>query len=129
MVGRGRVLEAHEERLRQAIVGADTAVLAALWAPEYLSTSAVGHTSTRDESLMAYGGGLVRVDSAEVSDLDIRVYGNTAVVLGLQRWGGQAAGRPFSGLARFQHVWLRQRDGSWQLVASQLTGQPAGPPR
>lgn len=112
-----------EEQLRQGIVAADTVALAALWASEYLSTSAVGHTSNRAESLVAYGTGLVKVASAEVRDLDVRTYGNTAVSLGMLDWSGAAAGRPFSGTARFQHVWV-MRDGNWQLVASQLTNQP-----
>lgn len=113
-----------EERLRQGIVAADTATLATLWAPEYLSTSAVGHTSNRVESLVAYGTRLVTVDSAVVRDVDVRTYGSTAVSLGMLDWSGAAAGRPFRGTARFQHVWVL-RDGAWQLVASQLTNQPS----
>lgn len=119
-------VEPLEERLRAAIVAEDTATLADLLAPEYLSTSAVGHTSTRDESLLAYGAGMVRVDSAAIGNLDIRSYGRTAVSLGLMRWGGSAAGRPFAATVRFQHVWVRQDDGRWRLVASQLTTQPEG---
>lgn len=121
-----------EERLRQGMVTADTAVLGALWAAEYMSTSAVGHTSNRTESLMAYGSGLVKVDTAVVRDLDVRTYRTTAVSLGLLDWVGSAAGRPFRGTVRFQHVWVLN-DGDWRLVASQLTNQPApdatGPPR
>lgn len=118
------LFEALEDSLLKAILSPDTVVLGQLWAPEYLSTSAVGHTSSRSESLMAYGGGLVHVDSAQIGNLDIRRYGQAGVVLGLMRWGGQAAGRPFGGTVRFQHVWVQQADRTWQLVASQLTGQP-----
>jgi hypothetical protein len=112
-----------EERLRQGMVTGDTAVLGALWAPEYVSTSAVGHTSNRTESLMAYGAGLVNVDTAIVRDLDVRPYGRTAVGLGLLDWSGTAAARPFAGTVRFLHVWV-QGEGTWHLVASQLTNQP-----
>lgn len=112
-----------EERLRRAMVAADTAALAGLLAPEYLSTSAVGHTTDRQGALMAYGGGLVKVDSAAVDELDVRPYGSAVVSLGRMKWGGTAAGREFSGTVRFQHVWV-VRDGAWRLVASQLTGQP-----
>ncbi len=120
-------VEALEDSLRAATVRADTAVLGALYAADYLSTSAVGHTSSRDEALMAYRLGLVRADSARIGNLDIRVYGGTALVLGLLQWGGLAAGQPFAATARFQHVWVRQPDGRWQIVASQMTNQP--PPR
>lgn len=112
-----------EERLRRAMVAADTGALAELLAPEYLSTSAVGHTTDRRGALMAYGGGLVKVDSAAVDELDVRPYGFAAVSLGRMVWGGTAAGREFRGTVRFQHVWV-VRDGAWRLVASQLTGQP-----
>lgn len=105
----------------------DTAALGAIWAPEYLSTSAVGHTSTRAEALMAYGAGLVTVDTAEVHDLEVRAYGRTAVSIGVLRWAGAAAGRPFGATARFQHVWVGAGD-RWQLVASQMTNQGAGGP-
>jgi ketosteroid isomerase-like protein len=114
-----------EHRLLDAMRAADTAALGDLWAPEYRSTSAVGHTSTRAEALMAYAVGLVRVDSADVSEVDVRTYGRTAIVFGALRWGGMAAGGPFTQVARFQHVWVRQADGRWQLVASQMTAQPA----
>lgn len=112
-----------EERLRAAMVGADTAVLAGLLAAEYLSTSAVGHTTDRPGTLMAYGGGLVKVDSAAVDDLEVRPYGGAVVSRGRMVWGGSAAGRTFSGTVRFQRVWA-WRDGEWQLVANQLTGTP-----
>lgn len=117
-------VQQREELLREGMLAADTAVLGSLWAPEYLSTSAVGHTSNRAESIVAYGSGLVKVDSAVVRDLDVRAYGTTAVALGMLDWSGAAAARPFRGTVRFLHVWV-QRDGDWRLVASQLTNQPA----
>lgn len=117
---------AREEALRLAMVSADTAALGALLSAEYLSTSAVGHTSTRAETILAYGAGLVRVDSAAIRDVDVRAYGTTAVALGFLDWSGQAAGQPFSATARFQRVWVQQADGRWMLVASQLTGQAPG---
>lgn len=124
---RAAIME-QEEALRRAMVAEDTAALGALWAPEYLSTSAVGHTSTRAEALMAYGGGLVTVDTAELSEVDVRAYGPTAVSLGYLRWAGAAAGRPFGATVRFQHVWVTD-GGRWRLVASQLTSQGmSGPP-
>ena len=112
-----------EEQLRHAMVSADTATLARLWAPAYRSTSAVGHTTDRAQSLMAYGAGLVRVDTAVVRDITDEVRGDTTVSVGLMDWAGTAAGQPFGGTVRFQHVWVRTAAG-WQLVESQLTSQP-----
>lgn len=117
-----------EERLRQGMARADTTVLASLWAPEYLSTSAVGHTSTRAEALMAFGAGMVRLDTVTIRDLEVRPYGGAAVSLGFMDWSGVAAGSRFSSTVRFQHVWVNS-DGAWRLVASQLTNQPTASPR
>lgn len=123
--GPGReVVEELEQALLRAMLRADTAALSRLWAPEYVSTSAVGHTTTRAEGLMAYAVGLVHVDSAAITDLDVRGYGHTAVALGLLHWRGTAAGGPFAGTARFLHVWAHQADGVWRLTASQLTTAP-----
>lgn len=122
------VIAQMEGRLREGMVRADTALLASLWAPEYLSTSAVGHTSTRAEALMAFGAGMVRLDSVAIRDLDIRPYDATAVSLGYMDWAGQAAGSPFASTVRFQHVWVHN-GGAWRLVASQLTNQPASATR
>lgn len=116
-----------EEQLRHGMVASDTTVLASLWAPEYLSTSAVGHTSSRAEALAAYGSGLVNVDSAVVRELDVRSYGDAAVSVGMLEWAGSAAAQPFRGTVRFLHVWVLS-GGAWRLVASQLTGQPIRAP-
>ena len=115
-----------EEELRLAMLASDTAALGGLLAAEYLSTSAVGHTSTRAETILAYGARLVRVDSAAIRDLDLRVYGSAVVALGYLDWSGEAAGQPFHATARFQRVWAREADGRWMLVANQLTGQAPG---
>lgn len=127
---RAEVLAA-ETRLREAMVAGDTVALGTLWAPEYRSTSAVGHASSRTESLMAYGQRLVVVDSAVMADPEVRVYGPAAMVRGTLTWAGRAVGQPFAATASFLHLWARQPDGRWLLVASQMTGQPAagGRPR
>ena len=118
--GPADLIAAQEEKLRAAMVASDVATLQKLWAPEYVSTSAVGHASTRADSLVAYTAKLVDVDEARTSGLDVRSYGNVAVALGVLDWKGRAAGQPFEQRARFQHVWAL-REGQWQLVASQMT--------
>ncbi len=111
-----------EEKLTDAMVEGDTVALSGLLASEYISTSAVGHSSNRAETLMAYAAGLVNVDSARVRDVEVRPYGGTVVSMGLLDWGGSAAGHSFSSTVRFLHVWVFAQ-GAWRLVASQLTNQ------
>lgn len=121
--GPGGEIAALEERLRAAMMAEDTVTLAALWAPEYTSTSAVGHSTTRAEGLMAYGAGLVRVDTAALREVTVRQGGDTAVSTGILEWAGAAAGGPFGSTVRFEHEWVRQ-DGRWRLVSSHLTRLP-----
>ena len=116
-------IEAAEERLRAAMVAADTATLGALWAPDYASTSAVGHSTTRAEGLMAYGAGLVRVDTAALREVTVQQRGDSAVSTGILEWAGSAGGGPFGSTVRFEHRWVRQA-GQWRLVSSRLSRLP-----
>ncbi|MBK8006417.1 MAG: DUF4440 domain-containing protein [Gemmatimonadetes bacterium] len=99
--GIGDEIPALEERLRAAMMAADTAALAALWAPEYSSTSAVGHSTTRAEGLMAHGAGLVRVDTAALREVTVRQRGDSAVSTGILEAGSAGAG-PFGSTVRFR---------------------------
>lgn len=121
-VARGEI-EAVEEQLRAAMVAADTTALAAIWAPEYRSTSAVGHTTSRAEGLMAYAAGLIRVDTAALREVTVQQRGDSAVSTGLLQWAGAAAGGPFGSTLRFEHHWVRQA-GQWRLVTNRLTRLP-----
>ena len=60
-------------------------------------------------------------DSSELSDTNVRVDGNTAVVNGVGRVRGREAdGKPFDRRVRFTDVFIK-RDGRWQVWSSQGT--------
>lgn len=53
------------------------------------------------------------------SQLNVRTYGDTAVVIGATKQKGKdAAGKTFSYSNRWTDTWVK-RDGRWQCVASQ----------
>jgi ketosteroid isomerase-like protein len=55
----------------------------------------------------------------EISDLKVRVYGNSAVVTGM--WTGKGtdgSGKPYDGKERWADTWVKMPSGKWQCVAS-----------
>ena len=60
-------------------------------------------------------------DSLELSDLNVRVEGNAAIVTGINRVRGKdAEGKPFERRTRFTDTYIK-RDGRWQVWATQGT--------
>ena len=64
--------------------------------------------------------GQTKLTSDEVSDMKVRVYGNTAVVTGTADGAGTMAGKDTKGQIMFTRVWVK-KGGSWQPVAFQQT--------
>jgi ketosteroid isomerase-like protein len=64
------------------------------------------------------------LQSLDLSDLDIRVEGNTAIVTGINRVVGRdAQGKPMDRRVRFTDVFIK-RDGRWQVWSTQGTAIP-----
>ena len=62
----------------------------------------------------------IKTNSEKLSELRVRVYGNTAVVTVLSTWKGKAGTREFSDPYQATHVWVKQH-GRWQLVAAHVS--------
>lgn len=61
------------------------------------------------------------LDSLELSDLNVRVEGNAAIVTGINRVKGRdAQGKPFDRKTSFTDTYVK-RDGRWQVWATQGT--------
>ena len=106
----------------------DIAAANRLLAPDYFQTSAAavaaerGNTSTQPTNVTP--SGLPWVDS-KLSDVRVKVYGETAVVTGLRSLTVRSKdGGTNTGGMRYIHVWHRGGEAGWQLVASQVTAVP-----
>ncbi len=75
---------------------------------------------TEAEALASYASGTREWESAESDQYQVRLYGETAVLIGRWRAKGVNAGQAFDYAARFTAVYVK-RDGYWQLVADQST--------
>ena len=56
-------------------------------------------------------------------DQAVRVYGDSAIVIGITRVEGSSGGEAFKAEFRFTDTWVK-RDGHWKLAASHATRLP-----
>ena len=109
-----------EEARNQAIVHGDAAVLERMTADDYTFITLRGELRTKAEIVKGFQSGSFKYDSREISDLKIRVYGDTAVVTGRSTQKGRENGKDYSGDYRFTRVYVKQ-NGRWVTVALQAT--------
>ena len=86
-----------------------------LLAPEFVEVSATGQVRTKAENIQGMKSGQTHWEAFDLSDLDVHVYGETAVVTGRLRRKGTFAGRDISGQSRYTRYYVR-RQGHWQAI-------------
>jgi ketosteroid isomerase-like protein len=59
----------------------------------------------------------IKVDVAEMSDVKVRVHGNTAILTGVYHENGKDKGGSYDYRDRFTDVWMKS-SGKWHLIAS-----------
>ncbi|MET9834527.1 nuclear transport factor 2 family protein [Streptomyces sp. NPDC006385] len=98
-----------------------------LLAQDFTGVGPRGFVRSREEWLARYSTGTVRNTSFEVSDLRIRCYGETAVVVAAQTQQSVNGEADASGAFRFTLIVVRQ-DGRLQLAGLHLSphAAPAG---
>jgi ketosteroid isomerase-like protein len=113
------VLEA-EARWARAHLEGDAEALARLMHRDYAMISPDGRVVDRDEALSSYRSGDRRWDLAESDQHTVKLYGDTAVVIGRWRARGVNDRAPFDYSARYASVWVRE-SGAWRIVSDQST--------
>jgi ketosteroid isomerase-like protein len=112
------------EEIRQNVIkgGADIVRTMEKYYPEdQVRIPGYGRLLTGAESLAAAKKGETTVESLEYSDLKVRVYGNWAIVTGIETGKGvQVGGVPWTGTFRFSRVFVK-RNGVWKNVLYQDT--------
>jgi ketosteroid isomerase-like protein len=89
-------------------------------AEDYVAITPLGQVTTKQETITARRSGQLRYEAMNVTDMVVRVYGDTAVVTARADVKGQQLGEDFSGPYRYTRVWVR-RNGHWQAVSYQAT--------
>jgi ketosteroid isomerase-like protein len=109
-----------EEERNQAIVHGDAAALERMTSDDYTFVTLRGEMLTKADIVRNFGSGAAKYQSRTISDLNIRVYGNAAVVTGRAAQKGAENGKDYSGDYWFTRVYVRQ-GGQWKTVALQTT--------
>jgi hypothetical protein len=101
-----------------AELAADRETLRQLIADDFLSIGPRGFVLDKTQWIDRHGE--FSYQSLETSQMDVRRYGDTAVVRNVQRNHATYRDQPVAVTTRVSQVWVR-RDDRWQLVAIQFS--------
>lgn len=116
------VRQIETERLA-ALPRKETAFVERVYADDYAVAGANGVVRTRAEVISDMQSGVQTIETLNNEDIQVRVYGDTAVVTGRQTTKGTYKGRPSASPTVFTRVYVRQ-DDQWRLVANHSSGVP-----
>lgn len=109
-----------ERAWTEAHLRGDVATIARLMADDYVKIQPDGSVLDRAAALASYVPEERAWELAEGDEYDVRLYGDTAVVVGRWTARGVNHGLRFDYRARFLSIYV-WRDGHWQMVAEQST--------
>jgi ketosteroid isomerase-like protein len=109
-----------ERQAREASIRRDADFSERTLAEDYVAITPLGQVTTKQDTISARKSGQLRYDTINVTDMVVRVYGDTAVVTARAEVKGHQLGEDFSGPYRYTRVWVR-RTGHWQAVSYQAT--------
>jgi ketosteroid isomerase-like protein len=100
-----------------ALVKSDIATLDAIFADTYVDTDEHSHRGTKEDVLSVLKAGDLKLESIKLSDMQVRLYGDAAVVIGSAAQAGTFLGRPLAAKIIFTDTFVKQ-NGKWRAVAS-----------
>src|SRR5438874_8943305 len=101
----------------QAQIHADAAALDRIYAADFIGVGPSGTVRAKPQVISDFTSGGLKFQSITTDDVQVRVYGDTAVETGRSTMNGQDAGKTVPGDNRFTRVWIKQQ-GRWRLVAN-----------
>jgi len=109
-----------ERQAKEAALKRDAAFSEKTLADDYVAISPLGQVINKADTIAARKTAQLRYESIEISEMVVRLYGNTAVVTARAEVKGRELGEEFSGPYRFTRIWVR-RSGRWMTVSYQAT--------
>jgi ketosteroid isomerase-like protein len=103
-----------------AVVKGDVETLGKATSEDYTLINVNGQMLDKAQTMEAIKSGQIKLTADELSDMKVRVYGNTAVVTGKADVRGTIAGKDATGQVMFTRVHVK-KGGKWQSVAFQQT--------
>jgi len=115
-----------EQKLTDALQRSDVDAVAALWADDLVWIGLSGKRSSKAEQLAgmkaqaAAPGSAPAVVGVVNKDVNVRVYGETAVAIVLSTWTVRTPDGERASDYLATHVW-NERGGQWRLVSAQIS--------
>jgi len=106
----------------QAQIHADATALDRIYAADFIGVGPSGRVRTKPQVILDFTSGDLKFQSITTDDVQVRVYGNTAVETGRSIMNGQDKGQTVPRDTRFTRVWVKQQ-GRWRLVANHYSSQ------
>jgi ketosteroid isomerase-like protein len=106
-----------ENKWNEAYKRSDVATMESLLATDFIITVEDGSTFSKSGYIAHNGDTTVHIEITEMSSLNVRMHGNTAVVTGAYHEKGASRGKPYDFRDRFTDVWMNL-NGKWQVIAS-----------
>lgn len=108
------------DRWDEAIVRKDLPAIAANMSPDFRQIRGDGSVVDFDTFLRDITSPDLVIDPYSVEELDVRVYGDVALLCGRTRMTGRSAGEPFTSHYRYIDTYVRH-DGRWRVCSVQIT--------
>lgn len=103
-----------------ALVKKDLATIDRIEAPEWMISNEVGDLQSKAQTDTELKTGVYNCESFTLDDTKVGVFGDTAVVFGLETEKSTYQGKDSSGQYRFTDVFVK-RNGVWQAVATHVS--------
>jgi ketosteroid isomerase-like protein len=106
-----------EKDWAMAIINRDVATLDRLLSEDFNGTSPTAHTYPKMVAIEDLKSGMYVVESMDLDDISVNVFGDSAVAFTSQEEKSKYAGKDFSGHYHYTDFWIKS-NGTWQVVAS-----------
>jgi ketosteroid isomerase-like protein len=101
----------------------NTSLLATLLTEDFVGVGPRGFILTKQGWLDRYSSGSLRHDTFSWGDIEVRVYGDAAVAVGVTASKGSWSGQPISGRSRLTQIIVRA-DGNWAIAGMHMSPAP-----
>ena len=112
-----------EKKCAAALVKSDVQALGDIFSSDWLLVANEGPNLTRAQIFQVLQNGDLKFSGVEVGEMEVRVYADTAVVIGENHSKGEWSGQKFASLDRYTDVFVRQA-GQWRCVVTHNSSVP-----
>jgi len=109
-----------ERHAKEASIHNDTKFTEQALAENYIAIGPLGTVVTKSDMVDVRRRSKLHYEFIDVTEMVVRIYGETAVVTAKAEVKGSDFGEDFSGPYRYTRVWVKQ-NGTWRAVAYQAT--------